>query len=80
MRYGTGANYTQTKGIGTRVGKKKPILQDMPGLFARYVILNTNNLPDGELDPFRFREQRHLLEFLVANSFFLAFRQTCQLT
>jgi hypothetical protein len=47
----------------------------MPGFFSRYVILNTNNLPDGELDLYRFRKKISFIEFLVANSFFLAFRQ-----
>jgi hypothetical protein len=46
----------------------------MPGLFSRYVILNTNNLPDGELELYRFRHKTNLAEFLVANAFFLAFR------
>jgi hypothetical protein len=47
----------------------------MPGFFSRYVILNTNNLPDGELDLYRFQKKLSFIEFLVANSFFLAFRQ-----
>jgi hypothetical protein len=46
----------------------------MPGFFSRYVILNTNNLPDGELELYRFRHKTNLAEFLVANAFFLAFR------
>jgi hypothetical protein len=50
----------------------------MPGFFSRYVILNTNNLPDGELELYRFRHKTNLAEFLVANAFFLAFRYRCR--
>jgi hypothetical protein len=59
-------------------GSATLFLQDMPGFFSRYVILNTNNLPDGELELFRFRHKTNLAEFLVANAFFLAFRYSCR--
>jgi hypothetical protein len=39
------------------------------------VILNTNNLPDGELDSERYLLKSFFVDFLLANSFFLAFRK-----
>ena len=50
-----------------------------PANIARLVILNTNNLPDGELEPSRYSSPASLARFLVLNSFFLAFRSSMNL-
>ena len=48
------------------------LMKDRPNLFHRAVILNTNNLPDGELNTRRLGVQS--LDFLAFNAWFLAFR------
>ena len=50
-----------------------------PGLFSKLVILNTNNLPDGEAELGRYRHSSTLPKFLVLNSFFLVFRASMNL-
>ena len=50
-----------------------------PGLFSKLVILNTNNLPDGEAELGRFKNSDTLPKFLVLNSFFLVFRASMNL-
>jgi len=50
-----------------------------PGLFSKLVILNTNNLPDGEAELGRYRHNDTLPKFLVLNSFFLVFRASMNL-
>ena len=50
-----------------------------PELFSKLVILNTNNLPDGEVDTHRYSQTSTLTKFLVLNSFFLFFRASMNL-
>ena len=50
-----------------------------PQLFSRLVILNTNNLPDGEAELDRYTDMSTLASFLVLNSFFLFFRSSMNL-
>ena len=50
-----------------------------PDLFSRLVILNTNNLPDGEAELGRYSDPGTLARFLVLNSFFLFFRASMNL-
>ena len=51
-----------------------------PDLFSKLVILNTNNLPDGELDTNRYASQLSTVsKFLVLNSFFMFFRASMNL-
>ena len=50
-----------------------------PGLFSKLVILNTNNLPDGEVVLGRYRHSDTLPRLLVLNSFFLMFRASVNL-
>ena len=50
-----------------------------PGLFSKLVILNTNNLPDGEAELGRYRHRDTLPRLLVLNSFFLFFRASVSL-
>ena len=49
--------------------------KDLPNLFNRAVILNTNSLPDGELDYRRLRGH-DFFRFLSFNAPFLAFQAT----
>ena len=50
-----------------------------PDLFSKLVILNTNNLPDGEVDLDRYSSTSTLARFLVLNSFFMFFRASMNL-
>ena len=50
-----------------------------PHLFSKLVILNTNNLPDGELELDRYTNSSTLVRFLVLNSFFMFFRASMNL-
>ena len=50
-----------------------------PSLFSKLVILNTNNLPDGEAELDRYSHSSTLPKFLVLNSFFLVFRASMNL-
>ena len=50
-----------------------------PNLFSKLVILNTNNLPDGEAELDRYSHSSTLPKFLVLNSFFLVFRASMNL-
>ena len=50
-----------------------------PDLFSKLVILNTNNLPDGEVDLQRYSEFSTLSRFLVLNSLFMFFRASMNL-
>ena len=51
-----------------------------PDLFSKLVILNTNNLPDGEMDLTRYSSQPYTInKFLVLNSFFMFFRASMNL-
>ena len=49
------------------------VLQSHPDWFDSLVILNTNNLPDGEVDPSRFSSPLSLLKYLKYDAYFLAF-------
>ena len=56
------------------------IITDQPDLFDRLVILNVNNLPDGELDLKRFHGDIKLLsKYLIFDAMFLSFRATISL-
>ena len=59
--------------IGAGVARVKP------DLFSNLVILNTNNLPDGEVNLSRYSDLTTLTKFLVLNSFFLFFRSSMNL-
>ena len=50
-----------------------------PNLFSALVILNTNNLPDGEAELDRYSHSSTLPRFLVLNAFFLVFRASMNL-
>ena len=50
-----------------------------PSLFSKLVILNTNNVPDGEAELDRFDDSFTFISFLVLNSFFLFFRSSMNL-
>jgi len=50
------------------------LLKDNPTLFRRIVILNTNNLPDGEVDFKRFKSITQFCKYLIIDAFFLLFR------
>ena len=50
-----------------------------PHLFSKLVILNTNNLPDGEVELGRYTNTSTLARFLVLNSFFMFFRASMNL-
>ena len=53
---------------------------DYPNLFDRIVILNVNNLPDGELDLERFHGNVRLFsKYLIFDAYFLAFRSSISL-
>ena len=49
------------------------VLQSYPNWFDSLVILNTNSLPDGEVDPSRFSSPFSLLKYLKYDAYFLAF-------
>jgi len=53
--------------------------KDFPNLFDRYVILNTNNIPDGELTVGRYSHPTVLWRFAIMNAFFLAFNAAMNL-
>jgi len=55
------------------------LAREEPDLFSKLVILNTNNLPDGEAEISRYRNIATWSRFMVINSFFLAFRSTIKL-
>eukprot|EP00088_Acartia_fossae_P069752 TRINITY_DN9189_c0_g1_i7.p1 TRINITY_DN9189_c0_g1~~TRINITY_DN9189_c0_g1_i7.p1 ORF type:complete len:414 (+),score=23.63 TRINITY_DN9189_c0_g1_i7:67-1308(+) len=55
------------------------LAKDYPNLFNKFVILNTNNLPDGELVPQRYRNMAQFTRFAVINAFFLAFNASMNL-
>ena len=53
---------------------------DYPNLFDRLVILNVNNLPDGELNLERFHGNVRLFsKYLIFDAYFLAFRSSISL-
>ena len=55
-------------------------MTDYPDMFDRLVILNVNNLPDGELDLQRFHNDIKLFsKYLIFDAFFLAFRASISL-
>ena len=41
------------------------LVKDRPDWFSRLVILNTNNLPDGEVNPDRFHRKSDFSKFLI---------------
>ena len=47
------------------------VLKDRPDLFQRLAILNTNNLPDGELDYRRYPDSKVFNKFLLYDAMFL---------
>lgn len=55
------------------------VAKDFPKAFDRLVILNTNNMPDGELSPGRYPSTSTWLKFMTSNAFFLAFRASVNL-
>ena len=55
------------------------LARERPNLFQRLIILNTNNLPDGEANISRYSSISTLSKFMVINSFFLAFRSSINL-
>jgi pimeloyl-ACP methyl ester carboxylesterase len=55
------------------------IIKDHPDWFDRLVILNTNNLPDGEVSPRRFPGNPDFRKFLVFDAAFLAFHSLLDL-
>lgn len=52
------------------------ILRKHPNWFGSLVILNTNNLPDGEVDLSRFPSPNLFLKYLEYDAFFLLFRSS----
>lgn len=59
--------------VGAEMARRRP------NLFSKLVILNTNNLPDGEALLERFSSTSTWLQFQVINSWFLAFRAAMDL-
>jgi len=59
--------------VGAEVARRRP------HLFHRLVILNTNNLPDGEAQLARFSSTSKWAKFQVMNAWFLAFRASMNL-
>jgi len=55
------------------------LAKDFPNLFNRFVILNTNNLPNGELSVSRYRNVSDYAKFAIMNAFFLTFNASLQL-
>ena len=55
------------------------LARERPKLFSKLVILNTNNLPDGEAEVARYQSFSTWTRFTVINSFFLAFRSSINL-
>lgn len=55
------------------------LARDRPDLFSKLVVLNTNNLPDGEILPGRYQRTSTWAKFMVMNSFFLFFRASMDL-
>ena len=55
------------------------LAKDSPSLFSKLVVLNTNNLPDGEILPSRYPSLSTWARFMVMNSFFLFFRASMDL-
>jgi len=55
------------------------VAREQPELFSKLVIMNTNNVPDGEALVSRYRNISTWSRFMVLNSFFLAFRSTIHL-
>eukprot|EP00092_Neocalanus_flemingeri_P041597 GFUD01045302.1.p1 GENE.GFUD01045302.1~~GFUD01045302.1.p1 ORF type:complete len:386 (+),score=100.54 GFUD01045302.1:92-1249(+) len=55
------------------------LARERPELFSKLVILNTNNLPDGEAEVARYENISTWSRFMVINSFFLAFRSAIKL-
>ena len=54
--------------------------KDHPHLFDRLVILNVNNLPDGELNLLRFNGDIKLFsKYLIFDAMFLSFRASISL-
>ena len=49
------------------------MLKSHPDWFDSLVILNTNNLPDGEVDKSRFSSPLSLLKYLKYDAYFLVF-------
>ena len=47
------------------------LVKDRPDWFSRLVILNTNNLPDGEVNPDRFHRKSDFSKFLIFDAAFL---------
>ena len=62
---------------GSMIGSS--LIKDHPDWFSRLVILNTNNLPDGEVHRSRFPGQRWFSKFLIFDSAFLAFHSLLNL-
>ena len=52
------------------------VLRDHPDWFDSLVILNTNNLPDGEVDSKRFPGLASYLKYLHFDAYFLAFQSS----
>lgn len=52
------------------------LMKDHPNLFSKIVILNTNNLPDGEVDLGRFKSMTSFTKYLIIDAFFLLFRSS----
>ena len=59
--------------IGSGVARLRPTL------FSKLVFLNTNNLPDGELELGRYKTESSVPKFYVLNAFFLFFRASMNL-
>lgn len=55
------------------------LMKDHPQLFHRLVILNTNNLPNGELEPTRYKNLVIFGKYLLVDAMFLAFRASVSL-
>jgi len=53
--------------------------KDNPARVDRLIILNTNNVPDGELVPSRYSHPGVFFKFSIVNAFFLAFRSSMSL-
>jgi len=55
------------------------LAREEPNLFSKLIIMNTNNLPDGEAHLTRYNSVSTWSSFMVFNSFFLAFRSAIKL-
>jgi len=55
------------------------LAKENPNLFKKFVILNTNNVPDGEIDLHRYSDPTILPRFSIMNAFFMVFQASVKL-